>query len=52
MIMLIQEYERKMSAFYNVELELVALVMDSWLCPNFRELDNVIFFLEPVKSKN
>ena len=50
MVMLIEEYERKMSAYYKVDMELVAIAMDSWLCPNFRELDNVVFFLEPTKQ--
>lgn len=48
MIILIKEFERKISAFYGTDMELVALAMDSWLCPGYRELDNVVFFLEPT----
>lgn len=46
---LIQEFEEKISAFYKSEMELVAIAMDCWLCPEFRELDNVVLFLEPTK---
>ncbi len=48
MLILIEEFERKLSAFYGTEMELVALTMDTWLCPGFREIDNVILFLEPT----
>ena len=49
MKILIQEFERKISDFYKTKMELVTIFMDCWLCPNFRELDNVVLFLEPTK---
>ena len=51
MLILIREFERKISAYYGTEMELVALTMDTWLCPGFREIDNVILFLEPTPKK-
>lgn len=50
MKLLVQEFEMKISEFYGTEMELVAIAMDSWLCPGFRELDNVVLFLEPTKK--
>ena len=52
MVVLIEEFERKISAFYKTDMELVALAMDCWLCPGFRELDSVVIFLEPTNRHN
>ena len=51
MIILVKEFERKISAFYKTDMELVAIAMDAWLCPEFRELDNVVLFLEPTVKR-
>ena len=51
MKILIDEFERKISDFYRTDMELVAIAMDSWLCPEIRELDNVVLFLEPTTNR-
>ena len=48
MLFLVQEFERKISAYYKTKMELVAIAMDCWLCPEYRELDSVVLFLEPT----
>ena len=45
-----KEFERKLSQFYGIELTLVTLIMDVWICPNEREIDNVVLMLEPTQN--
>ena len=44
---MVREFEKKISEFYNTEIKLITIAMDAWLCSNDREVDNVIFCLEP-----
>ena len=44
---MVREFEKKISEFYNTEIKLTTIAMDAWLCSNDREVDNVIFCLEP-----
>ena len=45
-----KEFERKLSHFYGDDLTLVTLIMDVWICPNEREIDNVVLMLEPTPN--
>ena len=47
MVLVLNELEEKLSWFYGTRLKVSALAMDAWLCSNSKEVDNVIFCLEP-----
>ena len=48
MILVLNEFERKLSEFYGFKMMVSTLAMDVWLCTNNREADNVLLCLEPA----
>lgn len=48
MLWVLYELEKKLSEFYETEIRVETLVMDTWLCCKMKEVDNVVICLEPV----
>ena len=49
-ILVLNELEDKLSYFYGANIAVATIAMDTWLCHNMCEMDNVVFCLEPSES--
>ena len=49
--MITKEFEKKLSQFYGMEIYISTIAMDTWLCSNMKEIDNVVICLEPINKR-
>ena len=50
-VIITKEFEAKLSQFYGMDIYLSTLAMDTWLCSNLKEVDNVVMCFEPVNRR-
>jgi len=50
-VLVLNEFEEKLSFFYGAKIKVTTLAMDTWLCSNIKEIDNVVILLEPGEKE-